>query len=180
MRVLQLDPEAPARHIAFYIPPDSKDSPLASKDRPLASKDRPLFGAAISTERLLYYVVFKEHGGEPGGYCMHDLICVAMAVSAAGNSHHPQTPRSRAAALWRQQSWCLHATHAIICGRWDGGIKLGGHCMLISVDVGGTGGEGPRHRQPFVDCKEVGSKPGRHCQPLGACCMLWGAGRSHA
>ena len=67
VRVLQLDPEAPARHIAFCSPSDSKDSALASKDR-------PFLGAAISTDRLLYYVVFKEDGSEPGEHCLHNLL----------------------------------------------------------------------------------------------------------
>ncbi len=52
--VLQLDPEAPARHIAFW--------------------SHPFLGAAISTERQLYYVVFKDDGSEPGGHCLHNLL----------------------------------------------------------------------------------------------------------
>ena len=66
VRVLRLDPEASARHIAFY-------SPFDSKARPFDSEHRPFLGAAISTERLLYYAVFKKDGSEPGEHCLHNL-----------------------------------------------------------------------------------------------------------
>ena len=85
VRVLRLDPEAPARHIAFYSPFDSKECPFDSEHR-------PFLGAAISTESLLYYVVFKEDGSEPGEHRLHNP---SLGFGNGSHGSRKQSPSSK-------------------------------------------------------------------------------------